>query len=159
MSKWNVRLNKSGERWFGSFVHSESSARKGMEMPIKEKPVHIRVVQVSGVPRFLGSIRHSIPRSNLEWACDLEAKARRRILNPFAPAYVTYASNIRLCAKNPSVAKVVLPLCLAKCIRVCIYSVVVDRINRGESSVIWKLSKQPVKSTGCKIRVDICVCV
>lgn len=70
----------------GFFVHAKSSARKGMKMPIKEKPVHIRIIWVSGILRdsLRESIRHSISRSNLEWARDLEEKSWRRILNPFA---------------------------------------------------------------------------
>lgn len=86
MLKWNVRFNKSGEMWFRFFVHAKSSARKGMKMPIKKKPVHIRIIWVSGILRSLREcIRHSISRSNLEWARDLEEKSWRRIWNPFAP--------------------------------------------------------------------------
>lgn len=86
MSKWNVRLNKSGEMWFRFFVHAKSAARKGMKMPIKKKHVHIRIIWVSGILRSLREcIRHSISRSNLEWARDLEEKSWRRIWNPFAP--------------------------------------------------------------------------
>lgn len=85
MSKWNVCFNKSAEMWFGFFVHAKSSGRKGMKMPIKKKPVHIRIIWVSGILRSLRKcIRHSISRSNLEWARDLEEKSWRRIWNPFA---------------------------------------------------------------------------
>lgn len=85
MLKWNVRFNKSGEMWFRFFVHAKS-ARKGMKMPIKKTPVHIRIIWVSGILRSLREcIRHSISRSNLEWARDLEEKSWRRIWNPFAP--------------------------------------------------------------------------
>lgn len=88
---WNMRLNKSSERWFGPFVHSELLAQKGMKMPIKEKPVHMR--RKSREYHALGSIRRSISWSNLEWARDLEGKVVTSNLkfNPGAIACVIYA--------------------------------------------------------------------
>lgn len=51
-----------------------------MKKPIKEKLVHTRHISL-GSTNALGSIRHSIPRGNLEWARDLEEKSRSRISN------------------------------------------------------------------------------
>lgn len=53
---------------------SELLARKGMKIPIKEKPGAYAAYK-SREYHALGAIRHSIPRSNLERARDLEGKS------------------------------------------------------------------------------------
>jgi len=55
-------------------VHLELLARKGLKMPIKEKPGAYAAYK-SRECHALGSIRHSISQSNLEWARDLEGKS------------------------------------------------------------------------------------
>lgn len=43
---------------------------------------------------YLGSIRHSIPRGNLEWARDLGEKSRSRISNQPVGVYARYAQTL-----------------------------------------------------------------